>query len=110
MIAGKKGSSKAEKYNILCLFLCKETYVKYNRGNILLILIPGQQSVSCQIPAHMLLLCWKNIPLSKAVNDPFSEESACWPHPAGSWTPGAELCQKVLKIHEILSFMLFFSI
>lgn len=97
MIAGKRGSSKAEKYNILSHFLCKKTYVKYNRGNILLILIPGQQSVSCQAPARVLLLCWKNIPLSNAVNDPFSGESAGWPSPAGSWTPGAELLLKGIK-------------
>jgi len=76
MIAGKRGSSKAEKYNILCLFLCKKTYVKYNRGNILLIMIPGQQSVSCLAAARVLLLCWKNIHPSKAVSDSFSAE--CW--------------------------------
>lgn len=55
MIAGKRGSSKAEKYNILCLFLCKKTYVKYNRGNILLILIPGQWSVGCLTAAPAVL-------------------------------------------------------
>lgn len=105
MIAGKRGSSKAEKYNILC----KKPYIKYNRGNILLILIPGQWSISCQAPAHVLLLCWNNVPLSKAINDPFSEDSAVWPYPAGSWNPGAEVCWKALKIHEMLSFMLFVS-
>lgn len=40
----------------------------------MLILIPGQQRVGSA--ARLLLLCWENVPLSDAVNDPFPEDGA----------------------------------